>query len=126
MAEYEQFMDSIKDKSDATKKQYRIQYNKLFKLTEKPIGETSEAKILEIVTSQSNKNNEQALINIAILIRRLNELSTKKLEDVREKNKKSITKHTKEKNVELKESLPSYDDLIEYMDYLYDKSEWTD
>jgi len=126
MSEFEQFMDTIKDKSDATKKQYRIQYNKLFKLTDKPIGETSEAKILEIVTSQTNKNNEQALINIAILIRRLNKLSTKKLEDVREKNKKSITKHTKEKNVELKETLPSYDDLIEYMDYLYEKSQWID
>ncbi len=44
MAEYQKFMDSIKDKSDSTKKQYRIQYNKLFKLTEKPIGETSEKK----------------------------------------------------------------------------------
>ena len=30
MSEYEKFMKSIEAKSDATKKQYRIQYNKLF------------------------------------------------------------------------------------------------
>ena len=126
MAEYERFMDSIKDKSDATKKQYRIQYNKLFKLTDKPIAETSEKKILDIVNDIDNNNNKQALINIAILIRRMEKLSTTKLEDAREKNKKQLTADVKKKNVELKETLPTYDELIEYMDYLYEKSEWTD
>lgn len=126
MAEYEKFMNSISDKSDATKKQYRIQYNKLFKLTDKPIGETSEKKILDIVNDIDNNNNKQALINIAILIRRMEKLSTTKLEDAREKNKKQLTADVKKKNVELKETLPSYDELIEYMDYLYEKSEWTD
>ena len=126
MAEYEKFMNSISDKSDATKKQYRIQYNKLFKLTDKPIGETSEKKILDIVNDIDNNNNKQALINIAILIRRMEKLSTTKLEDAREKNKKQLTADVKKKNVELKETVPSYDELIEYMDYLYEKSEWTD
>ena len=41
MAEYQKFMDSIKEKSDVTKKNYRVQYNKLFKLIGKPIAETS-------------------------------------------------------------------------------------
>jgi hypothetical protein len=126
MAEYEKFMNSIKDKSDATKKQYRIQYNKLFKLTEKPIGETSEKKIIEILDNIDNKNNSQALLNIAFLIRKGEGLSVVQLEKKRKQDKNKLIESVKEKNVELRENLPSYDDIVEYMDYLYDKGEWTD
>ena len=126
MAEYEKFMNSIKEKSDATKKQYRIQYNKLFKLTEKPIGETSEKKIIEILDNIDNKNNSQALLNIAFLIRKMEGLSVTQLEKRRKQDKNKLVESVKEKNVELKENLPSYSDIVEYMNYLYDKSEWTD
>ena len=90
MAEYEKFMNSIKDKSDATKKQYRIQYNKLFKLTEKPIGETSEKKIIEILNEIENKNNSQALLNIAFLIRKGEGLSVAQLEKRRKQDKNKL------------------------------------
>jgi hypothetical protein len=126
MAEYEKFMNSIKEKSDSTKKQYRIQYNKLFKLTEKPIGETSEKKIIEILDNIENKNNSQALLNIAFLIRKMEGLSVALLEKRRKQDKKNLNEYVKEKNVNLKENLPSYSDIVEYMDYLYDKGEWTD
>jgi hypothetical protein len=126
MAEYEKFMNSIKEKSDSTKKQYRIQYNKLFKLTEKPIGETSEKKIIEILDNIENKNNSQALLNIAFLIRKMEGLSVALLEKRRKQDKKNLNESVKEKNVNLKENLPSYSDIVEYMDYLYDKGEWTD
>jgi hypothetical protein len=126
MAEFKEFMESIENKSDATKKQYRIQYNKLFKLTEKPIAETSQKKILEILDEINNKNNEQALLNIALLVRKLNKLSVTDLEKRREDNKKHINTAIKEKNAELKESLPTYDHLIEYMDYLFEKDDYTD
>ena len=126
MAEYEKFMNSIKEKSDSTKKQYRIQYNKLFKLTEKPIGGTSEKKIIEILDNIENKNNSQALLNIAFLIRKMEGLSVALLEKRRKQDKKNLNEYVKEKNVNLKENLPSYSDIVEYMDYLYDKGEWTD
>lgn len=126
MAEFDDFMQSIENKSAATKKQYKTQYNKLFKLTGKPIAETSEKKIIEILDNIDNKNAEQALLNIALLVRKLNKLSVTQLENLREKNKQSLNKSIKEKNVHLKETLPSYDDLIEYMNYLYDKDEYTD
>ena len=58
MAEYDKFMNSIKDKSPATQKQYRIQYKKLYNLLDKPIAEASEKKILETVEKQENKNNQ--------------------------------------------------------------------
>ena len=126
MAEYEKFMNSIKEKSDATKKQYRIQYNKLFKLTEKPIAETSEKKIIEILNEIENKNNSQALLNIALLIRKGEGLSVAQLEKRRKQDKNKLIESVKEKNVELRENLPSYNDIVEYMNYLYDKGEWTD
>jgi len=126
MAEYDKFMNSIKEKSDATKKQYKIQYNKLFKLIGKPIGETSEKKIIELLDEIENKNNSQALLNIALLVRKMEGLSVAQLEKRRKQDKDKIFQAIKEKNVELKENLPSYKDIVEYMDYLYEKNEWTD
>ena len=126
MAEFKQFMESIESKSDATKKQYRIQYNKLLKLTEKPIAETSEKKIIELLNDIENKNNSQALLNIALLVRKLNKLSVKQLEEKREKDKKKIFTAIKEKNTDLRENLPDYKEITEYTDYLFEKSEYTD
>ena len=126
MAEFKQFMESIENKSDATKKQYRIQYNKLLKLTEKPIAETSEKKIIELLNDIENKNNSQALLNIALLVRKLNKLSVKQLEEKREKDKNKIFTAIKEKNVDLRENLPDYNEIVEYTDYLFEKSEYTD
>jgi len=124
--EYDKFMESVKDKSQATQKQYRIQYNKLYKLLDKPVNETSENKILEIVKEQSNVNNQQALLNIGLVVRKLYGLSVKKLEEFREKLKLKINESIKKKNIELKETLPSYDDLIQYTEMLWENSEWTD
>ena len=126
MTEFKKFMESIESKSDATKKQYRIQYNKLLKLTEKPIAETSEKKIIELLDDIENKNNSQALLNIALLVRKLNKLSVKQLEDKREKDKKKIFTAIKEKNIDLKDNLPDYKEIVEYTDYLFEKSEYTD
>lgn len=126
MAELDIFMESNVNKSDATKKQYKTQYNKLFKLTGKPIAETSEKKIIEILNEIDNKNTAQALLNIALLIRKLNKLSVTQLENLREKNKESLNKSVKENNLNLQETLPSYEELIDNMNYLYDKGEYTD
>jgi hypothetical protein len=126
MTEFKEFMESIESKSDATKKQYRIQYNKLLKLTEKPIAETSEKKIIELLDDIENKNNSQALLNIALLVRRLNGLSVKQLEEKRDKDKKKIFTAIKEKNVDLRENLPDYKEIVEYTDYLFEKNEYTD
>ena len=126
MSEYDKFMATVENKSDSTKKQYRLQYNKLFKLTGKPIGETSEKKIIEILDEFENKNNSQALLNIAFLIRKMEGLAVTQLEKKRKQDKKNLVESVKEKNVNLKENLPSYDNIVEYMNYLYDKDEWTD
>tara|TARA_R110002012_G_scaffold303839_1_gene505978 strand:+ start:289 stop:1152 length:864 start_codon:yes stop_codon:yes gene_type:complete len=126
MTEFENFMESIKEKSESTKKSYKVQYNKLFKLIGKNVSETSEKRIIEILNDIDNKNNSQALLNIALLIRKMNGLSVAQLEKKRKKDKEALIESVKIKHSELKETLPSYEDIVEYMDYLYEKNEWTD
>jgi len=126
MTELEKLIASVSDKSVNTQKAYKTQYNKLFKLLDNEVNETSEKKLIEVVLEQQNNNQKQALINIAILIRRIYKLSTTKLEALREKLKGSLKEDVKEKNAVLKDTLPSYEELIEYTDYLWDKMEWRD
>ena len=92
----------------------------------KPINETSEKKLIEIIMEQSNNNGKQALINISILVRRIYGLKTEKLENLREKLKSALKEDVKEKNAILKDTLPSYEDLVEYTDHLWDNMQWTD
>ena len=116
MTEFEKFMNhATNGKSESTKKQYKLQYNKLFKLTGKPIGETSEKKIMEILDEIENKNNSQALLNIAFLVRKMEGLAVTQLEKKRKQDKQKLIESVKEKNVNLKENLPSYDDIVEYI-----------
>lgn len=125
MAELDDFKTEISDKTDNTQKSYLTQYKKLYKLLGKPIGESSQKKVIEVIMDNiANINGQQALYNVAILIRRMNHLSTSELESHRERNKKSIVAHVKEKNAELSESLPTYDDLLEFMEYLYNKTDY--
>lgn len=126
MSEFDEFMDSINNKSEATKKQYRNQYRKLLRMTEKPIGDTGEAKMLDILSEIENRNTQNALLNVSLLIRKMKGLGTSKLESLREKNKTKLTESVKAKNVALKENLPSYQDLLDYNQYLYGKNEWID
>ena len=126
MAELSSLMESVEDRSVNTKKAYKVQYKKLHDLLGKDIAEASQQKIIDVVKGETKMASQQALLNIGILIRRLEKNSVVELEKLREKNKLLITKETKEKNINLDKSLPSYEALVEYTDYLYDKSEWTD
>jgi hypothetical protein len=126
MSELNILIESVADKSVNTQKSYKTQYNKLHKLLGKDVNETSEKKLIETVLEQPNNNQKQALINIGILIRRLYKLSTTKLEALREKLKGNLKEDVKEKNAVLKDTLPSYSELVEYTDYLWEKMEWKD
>ena len=128
MSELDKLTESVADKSVNTQKSYKTQYNKLVNLLGKPVSETSEKKLIEIVLEQPNNNQRQALINIGILIRRLpiNKLSTTKLEALREKLKGNLKEDVKEKNAVLQDTLPSYDDIVEYTENLWQQMEWRD
>jgi len=135
MAELTEFKEFIKDKSANTIKSYIQQYNKLKKIVDKEMEQSidiqniSEKNILEFVSSENNLNSQQALINIAIMIRKMQKppQPTTKLMKQRDENKEKLKGHVKEKNEKLKnDGLPSYQDLLDYLAFLYESERWTD
>ena len=133
MAELSQFKEFIKDKSTNTIKSYIQQYNKLKKIVDKEMEQSvditniSEKNILEFVSDENNLNSQQALLNVAIMIRKMNKQPTSKLEKKRDENKEKLKGFVKEKNQKLKDDgLPSYQDLLDYLEFLYDSKRWTD
>jgi len=126
MAELEKFLKTLDGKSKNTIKTYTIQYNKLLNLTEKPIAETSQLKLIKLIADTSNPNGRQALLNIAIQLRRGENAAVDKLIGQRDKNKVIITDEIKNTNLKLQNSLPSYKTIVDYMESLYNSSEWTD
>ena len=133
MSELIEFTEFIKDKSANTIKSYKQQYNKLKKIVDTEMEQTidlqniSEKNILEFVSSENNLNSQQALLNIAIMIRKMKKSPTTKLEKQRDENKEKLKGFVKEKNEKLKNSgLPTYQDLLDYLEFLYDSKRWID
>lgn len=129
MAEFDNLMESVKDKTEGTQKAYKSQYKKLRRLLDdEDIGLSSQRKLIGIINEEENINQQQALLNIAILVRRLDKLNTKELEKQRDKNKGQIVNKVKENNKKFaeKEGMPSIEDLEDFTEYLWDKGEWTD
>tara|TARA_Y100000385_G_scaffold255195_1_gene280605 strand:+ start:129 stop:992 length:864 start_codon:yes stop_codon:yes gene_type:complete len=133
MAELTKFKEFIKDKSANTIKSYIQQYNKLKKIVDAEmeqsvdIANISEKNILEFVSDENNLNSQQALLNIAIMIRKMNESPTSKLQKQRDLNKDKLKGFVKEKNQQLKnDGLPTYQDLLDYLEFLYESKRWTD
>jgi hypothetical protein len=117
-------MDTLEGKSKHTKDTYRIQYNKLRKMFDVDIADVSQKKLIQIISQQTNPNQQQSSINIAVLVRRMNKLPTNELEAKREENKKEVVKQVKRVNESL--VLPTLNDLEEYLEYLYANNQWTD
>ncbi len=133
MTELTEFKEFIKDKSANTIKSYIQQYNKLKKIVDAEMEQSidiqnvSERNILEFVSNENNLNSMQALINIAIMVRKMNKSPTSKLEKQRDENKEKLKGFVKEKNEKLKSSgLPSYKDLLDYLAFLYESERWVD
>lgn len=133
MSELAEFENFIKDKSANTIKSYKQQYNKLKKIVDTQMEQSidiqniSEKNILEFVSDESNLNSQQALLNIAIMIRKMKKSPTTKLEKQRDENKEKLKGFVKEKNEKLKsDGLPSYQDLLDYLAFLYDSERWVD
>ena len=133
MAELAEFTEFIKDKAANTQKSYKQQYNKLKKIVDTEMEQTidiqniSEKNILEFVSTENNLNSQQALLNIAIMIRKMKKSPTSKLEKQRDENKEKLKGFVKEKNEKLKNSgLPSYQYLLDYLAFLYNDKRWID
>ncbi len=123
--EFEQFMTLQSSKSEATKKSYAGQYKKLVLLLRHNVTDVSERKTIEAIeTFASNPNQQSSLINIAILVRRMEKMPTELLVKKRDKNKADIEQRVKQVNSSL--NLPSLTDLHDYLDYLYEHGKYSD
>lgn len=123
MAELEYFKSIISDKSANTIKAYITQYNKLYKLLGKDIGDTSQKKLIDTIKDVDNANSRQALLNIGILIRTDKKLDVKDLLKYRDSLKVDIKSTQKQNNVTLSETLPTYEELEEYTESLKGKND---
>lgn len=123
MTELEIFKSSVSDKSNNTIKAYITQYNKLYKLLDKDIGDTSQKKLIDTIKDIDNPNSRQALLNIGILIRNNKNLDIKELLKYRDTLKGDIKSAQKINNVNLSETLPSYRELEEYTESLKGKND---
>lgn len=126
--EFNDLMAYASDKSKFTQKAYRIQYKKLHDaLKGNTVKQTSQEDLILVIKSIApSPNTQQAVLNIAILIYKIYELPADKLIALRDENKEAITENTKEKNTKLTETLPKYEDLIEYLEHLYSQRNWLD
>lgn len=119
MTEFEEFKKSIEDKRPNTIRSYILQYNKLHDAIDKDISKASQKTILLGVKTVTNVNTQQSMLNVAIMIRRSLNLDVNELIKTRDRNRHSISDHVKEKNITITDGLPSYENLLEYLEELY-------
>ena len=110
--------------SEPTKKAYLSTYNKLTALLDSnTIYIHSQKKILHVINNQNQSiSTQNSLLNIAIIIRTIYELNTTELANKRELNKIPLAAHIASTNESL--NLPSYEDLENYLEILYQKNDY--
>jgi len=113
--EFDDFRASYSTKSKITQGVYDSMYRKLRALLQdEDIASVSQKRVIEVAESVDNRNTQQALINIAYLIRKKAGMAIMELETFRKKNQKLLEDKIFEANDNLIKKLPSYDTLVDY------------
>ena len=125
--EYLLLADAYKNSGRSTQSAYRSNYFKMYNaLNNREIHTVSETAIINAVDALNikNVNTKSALLNIAVVVRRLPEyeLKVSKLVIQREKLREVIIEHTKTNNDAI--NLPSYSDIVNHMDSLYTSGDY--
>jgi hypothetical protein len=119
MTELEQFRATFSNKSKVTQTVYNSNYKKLRDLLDDDVVNVSQKKVIQLLEENiSNRNSQSALLNIAYLIRKNNDMAIQELETFRKKNQTIIKDKIYETNTKLVDSLPSYATLVNYTDDL--------
>ena len=119
MTELEEFRKTFSNKSKVTQNVYNSNYKKLRDLLgDVNIASVSQQKVIELALTLNNRNSQQALINIAYLIRKNNGMAINELETFRKKNNSVIQTKIYESNSSLVDSLPSYNTIVDFIDEL--------
>jgi len=125
MDEYEHFINSMLTKSMITQKNYISKYNILKALFNTELKDVSQEKVIKVLKEEyPNVNTQQGLMNIFVVIRKLYNMPTDKLESYRKGNREMLKQAIVENNKVLVETLPEYDALLEYLNDLYQQKEW--
>jgi len=126
MTEIEKLDEFLTTKSKNTAVSYRRQYKNLLDLIDRDINVTGEKVIILATKTLSNINTIQAMLNIAIVVKKIYEKPHNLLIEQRDKNKAMVEIKTKETNVELSSKLPSYKTLVDFTNKLFDKNKFTE
>ena len=126
MSELDKLEEYLATKTINTAKSYRLQYRKLLELLDKDVNTSGEKNIILASKTNKNVNSAQAMINVAVLIKRLYDKPHAMLITQRDKNKVFIDMNIKQTNIEIQGKLPAYKKLVEYTDNLYDKNKYID
>lgn len=119
MTELEEFRATFSNKSKVTQGVYNSNYKKLRDLLGDDVVNVSQKKVIELLEENiSNRNSQSALLNVAYLIRKNNDMAIQELENFRKKNQTIIKDKIYETNTKLVDSLPSYATLVNYTDDL--------
>jgi hypothetical protein len=125
MAELKKFEASFANKSKTTQGVYISSYKKLRDLLDDvDIASVSQKKVIEVVEQLDNRNSQQALINIAYLIRKKDELGILELEEFRKKNEILIRDKKFKTNASLSTTLPSYTALVDFTNNLLETKKY--
>jgi len=126
MTELEKFRETFANKSKITQGVYNSNYKKLREmLDDVDVASVSQKKIIETAETIDNRNSQQSLINIAYLIRKNEGLAINELETFRKKNQSFLKDKIYETNTALIDKLPSYDELVNFIDGLLKDQKYT-
>lgn len=126
MNELDKFKETFANKSKITQGVYNSNYKKLRNLLDDvDIASVSQKKVIEIAETFDNRNTQQSLINIAYLIRKNEGLAINELETFRKKNQSFLKDKIYETNTALVDRLPSYDELVNFIDGLLKDQKYT-
>jgi len=122
--EFIAFMNLQQNKSKATVKQYRSNYNKLRRTLEKPIHETAQDTCINAINAGfDNPNTQAALLNVAFLVRsKCYGYPVEVLLEQRKKNKETIQEALKQVNQFI--VLPSLEEFDAHIESLYADENW--
>ena len=126
MTELTKFKETFSNKSKITQGVYISNYKKLRNLLDDvDIASVSQKKVIETAETIDNRNTQQSLINIAYLIRKNEGLAINELEAFRKKNQSFLKDKIYETNTALVDKLPSYDELVNFIDGLLKDQKYT-
>lgn len=123
--EFEKFKATFATKSKTTQGIYNSNYKKLRELLQdQDIASVSQAHVIDVVQELDNRNSQQALINIAYLIRKNEEMGILELEAFRKKNELLIRQKKYKTNASIADTLPSYDTLVDFVNDLLEAKKY--